>query len=523
MTFQPLSSLLVLLLFTGSFTGSFAFEAKAKSTLDSLILQGILDLDVSTGGSDGKALHFLALEDVDDLSIYGIGTANNGGGTDGQEYTFPAESLDEGQHLLLARSTSAMSAYFGACMAEFDVVMEATTAVNQNGDDAIELFFEDEVIETFGDADVDGSGESWEYSDSWAYKSESGDWDLGELGCSSGASTEDSACPYPLCSTSDGIPGCMDQSACNFNEEATVDDFTCEFPGDACDDGDAMTVFDELNENCECVGSIFEPSNQIILTGIIHAGASPKALEFFVLDDLETLGQYGIGTAQNGGGSDGVEWTFPDEGAEAGTFIYVTNDADAFTAYFGFTPNFGEAGAVCNFNGNDAIELFEAGVPVDTYGEIDVDGLGASWEYTDGWAYRINGTGPDGDAFVQANWINSDLGVTDGPLTNEFSNDPFPNGTYNNTPDGIGEWSSRTIGMHVYPNPAADGTVRVHSNSGIESLTIYALNGQLIHSVSATSQTAFFDASLLAPGVYTIQAIGPRGERQFSRFVKTNH
>ena len=38
----------------------------ASGALDSLILQGILDLDVPSGGSDGKALHFLAVEDVDD-------------------------------------------------------------------------------------------------------------------------------------------------------------------------------------------------------------------------------------------------------------------------------------------------------------------------------------------------------------------------------------------------------------------------------------------------------------------------
>ena len=114
----------------------------ASGALDSLILQGILDLDVPSGGSDGKALHFLAVEDVDDLSQYGVGTANNGGGTDGQEYTFPAQALDEGQHLLLARSTAAMSAYFGACIAEFGVVLEASSAVNQNGDDAIEWYFD---------------------------------------------------------------------------------------------------------------------------------------------------------------------------------------------------------------------------------------------------------------------------------------------------------------------------------------------------------------------------------------------
>lgn len=495
----------------------------ASGALDSLILQGILDLDVPSGGSDGKALHFLAVEDVDDLSQYGVGTANNGGGTDGQEYTFPAQALDEGQHLLLARSTAAMSAYFGACIAEFGVVLEASSAVNQNGDDAIELYFEDEVIETFGDPDVDGSGESWEYSDSWAFKSESGDWAMGELGCSTGATTEDSACPYPLCSESEGNPGCMDASACNFNADATVDDLTCIFPGDSCDDGDPLTVFDTIEENCECQGTLFEPSNQMIMTGIIHAGAAPKALEFYVLDDLETLGQYGLGTAQNGGGTDGVEWTFPDEGAEAGSFVYVTNDADAFAAYFGFAPTFGEAGAVCNFNGNDAVELFEAGVPVDTYGEIDTDGLGASWEYTDGWAYRVNGTGPDGNVFVQANWINSALGVTDGPLTNDFSNEPFPTGTYNNTPDAVNDWSPAASDLHVFPNPATSGTIRVQSSHSVESITIHSMNGKLVHQASARGAIVFFDANILAPGIYTIEVLHRAGSRQVARFIHAEH
>ena len=52
----------------------FTHQASASAELDSLIFQGILDLDVPSGGSDGKALHFLATEDVDDLSVYGIGT-----------------------------------------------------------------------------------------------------------------------------------------------------------------------------------------------------------------------------------------------------------------------------------------------------------------------------------------------------------------------------------------------------------------------------------------------------------------
>ena len=57
-----------------------------------MVLQGIIDFTVPSGGSDGKALHVLVTEDIADLTNYGIGVANNGGGTDGQEYTFPEGS-----------------------------------------------------------------------------------------------------------------------------------------------------------------------------------------------------------------------------------------------------------------------------------------------------------------------------------------------------------------------------------------------------------------------------------------------
>ena len=61
------------------------FSLNAQSDLE---LKGILDLDLPTAGSTGKAIHVRAVQNISDLSIYGIGVANNGGGTDGQEYTF---------------------------------------------------------------------------------------------------------------------------------------------------------------------------------------------------------------------------------------------------------------------------------------------------------------------------------------------------------------------------------------------------------------------------------------------------
>ena len=80
-----------------------------------LELQGIIDFTVPSAGNDGKAIHLKANNAISDLSLYGIGVANNGGGTDGQEYTFPVMSVLAGDDILLARSPSAMSLYFDSC------------------------------------------------------------------------------------------------------------------------------------------------------------------------------------------------------------------------------------------------------------------------------------------------------------------------------------------------------------------------------------------------------------------------
>ena len=63
-----------------------------------------------------------------------------------------------------------MSTYFADCYSEFEIVLVGNSDISQNGDDAIELFEQGVVIETFGDIDTDGTGEAWEYMDSWAYK-----------------------------------------------------------------------------------------------------------------------------------------------------------------------------------------------------------------------------------------------------------------------------------------------------------------------------------------------------------------
>ncbi|MBK85638.1 MAG: hypothetical protein CMC86_00350 [Flavobacteriaceae bacterium] len=163
-----------------------------------LELQGILDLSLS--GSNGKAIHVVANSDIPDLSVYGIGVANNGGGTDGQEYTFDPISVSSGDHILVARSLTDMESYFEDCYNDFTYTLVASSSISQNGDDAIELFKNGSVVETFGDINTDGSGEVWDYMDSWAYKVD-GLWTYGGVDCTDGSTTTSTSnCPYPFCS-----------------------------------------------------------------------------------------------------------------------------------------------------------------------------------------------------------------------------------------------------------------------------------------------------------------------------------
>ena len=197
----------------------------------SLSLQGIIDFTVPSAGSDGKAIHVVATENIPNLAYYGIGVANNGGGTDGEEYNFDAQSLAAGQHVLTARSVDAMNAYMDASTI-YDVVMVASSSIGQNGDDAIELYMGGALVEVYGDPDVDGTGEAWEYTDSWAYKVD-GAWTNGEVNTTDGTETIcEASTPYPFADCSG--PGCGDSWEYTYvnNEDPSVILYTFNNGGD---------------------------------------------------------------------------------------------------------------------------------------------------------------------------------------------------------------------------------------------------------------------------------------------------
>lgn len=171
----------------------------------------------------------------------------------------------------------------------------------------------------------------------------------------------------------------------------------------------------------------------MVITGAFDgplSGGTPKLVEVYVINDIPDLSLYGFGSANNGGGTDGEELTFAGS-ATAGQYIYIANEGSnpgSVNTYFGVTADYLDSSA--NNNGDDALELFFNGSVIDTYGVIDVDGTGQPWEYLDGWAYRVDGTGPDGTSYVQANWTYSGANAVDGCSDNATCSSVFPIGTY---------------------------------------------------------------------------------------------
>ncbi|MEM0996743.1 MAG: choice-of-anchor J domain-containing protein [Bacteroidota bacterium] len=139
----------------------------------SLCIGGGPDTLMITGAYDGplpggqpKGIELLVLNDIADLSRYGVSSANNGNGSTAPnpEYVFPAVSASAGDFIYVTADSADFISFFGFSTPYI------TNAMLINGDDAVELFKDSVVIDVFGDVNTDGTGESWEYLDGWAYR-----------------------------------------------------------------------------------------------------------------------------------------------------------------------------------------------------------------------------------------------------------------------------------------------------------------------------------------------------------------
>ena len=224
-----------------------------------------------------------------------------------------------------------------------------------------------------------------------------------------------------------------------------------------------------------CV-SVFSFGQDLVITGVYdgpNSGGTPKGMELYVVNDISDLSAYGVGSANNGGGSDGQEFTFPADAVTSGTYIYVASEVTQFTAFFGFAPTY-NGGSSMGINGDDAVELFHNGSVIDTFGDINTDGNGEDWEYLDGWAYRVDGSGPEGATFTVTNWTYSGVNGLEGGNTNSSTNNPFPIGTYS---DSASSASSISLSGVTNGQEFSPETTNVTITFNLQNFTLSADDG----------------------------------------------
>jgi len=166
--------------------------------------------------------------------------------------------------------------------------------------------------------------------------------------------------------------------------------------------------------------------------GPLTVGA-PKGVELYALADIDDLSNFGLGSANNGGGTDGEEFVLPAVPLSAGSYIFVTSDDTGAQVFFESTANNYNAGSAISINGDDAVELFEFGIVIDVFGDINMDGTGTAWDHLDSWAHRNCEQTPNGGVFDAANWTFGGTNVFDGTMLNAEAANPMPVGAYEAT------------------------------------------------------------------------------------------
>lgn len=126
-----------------------------------------------------EIIELYTVQAIADLSIYSIGVANDGGGSNGSEFTFPAISVAADTHFTVASETTNATLFLGSAPTH------VTSTLDIDGDDAVELFMSGVVIDVYGDQNIDGTDEDWDYTRGWGYRIsntaanvsfQSGDW-----------------------------------------------------------------------------------------------------------------------------------------------------------------------------------------------------------------------------------------------------------------------------------------------------------------------------------------------------------
>ena len=280
-----------------------------------------------------KGIELYVTEDIADLSIYGVDSANNGAISPGEDFTFPSVSATAGQYIYLATETAQFNSYFG-----FEPDYTDSSAVSINGDDAILLFENGIIVDRFGVEGEDGTNQPWEYLDGWAYRVDGsarndvftlGEWTLSGRNALDGeTSNSTAASPVPVGTFSAGSGGTPSPASIIINEvdADTPSTDTLEFI-ELYDGGEGNTALDGLSI-------------------VLYNGSDDASYRAFDLDGLTTDadGYFVLGNS-----------ALAEADLNIGTSNIIQNGADAVALVVGDAADFPNDTPISTENVVDAI------------------------------------------------------------------------------------------------------------------------------------------------------------------------
>jgi MYXO-CTERM domain-containing protein len=122
-------------------------------------------MDGTLLGGNPKAIEIFTDTAIADLSTLSLARYANGSTSPSTSTLSGAAGAGEFFYLVGSSDTADFESLFGTGLNTQEI-----GAVTGNGDDVYELLSGGSTVDVYGVIGTDGSGESWEYTDSWAYR-----------------------------------------------------------------------------------------------------------------------------------------------------------------------------------------------------------------------------------------------------------------------------------------------------------------------------------------------------------------
>lgn len=228
------------------------------------------------------------------------------------------------------------------------------TAIDGNGNDAYELrTIGNKRVDVYGDVLSNGLGENWEYTDGKAYRNK-------EI-------------------TKPNVVFDIREWTVTKNNQNAPENFTPNHRNDEVEPIDMMT----------------ELTADLLLTEVADPKESTKARFVEIYNPTKsivnlkgwTLVRYNYTRTKNTKELAANVITLEDIDIPVNGFIVIGRDSTVFQEYFEAAASF--SATKLDGNGDDAYELIDPfGKVIDVFGDVNKDGSGDAWEYTDGYAQR---------------------------------------------------------------------------------------------------------------------------------------